>query len=75
MKSSIFTPCPIYRRFTNFAIEYPDKNKNHDKMVKIGIDTINTSLGEQHQITKELSIPNNVVSPFAIKPTIISYGS
>lgn len=62
---------PIYRRYTNFAIEQPI-NLNPDKHI-IPIDTINGSLGIQHNITKELPIPNIVHSPFIIKPIITFY--
>jgi hypothetical protein len=36
-------------------------------MEKIYIDTINTSLGIQHNIITDLHIPNKIVSPFTIK--------
>lgn len=75
MEYSIFKPRPIYRRFTNFAIEYTEKNinENPDKPI-IPIDTTNTLLGIQHKITKELPIPNKIISPWNVtKPIIIFY--
>lgn len=43
-------------------------------MEKIYIDTINTSLGIQHNIITDLHIPNKIVSPFInTKPIIIFY--
>jgi len=75
MENSVFKPKPIYRRHTNLAIEYTKKNinENHDKPL-ISIDTINTSLGIQHKITKELPIPNIIITPWNVtKPIIIFY--
>jgi len=75
MEYSVFKPKPIYRRHTNFAIEYTEKNinENHDKPL-IPIDTTNTLLGIQHKITKELPIPNKIISPWnVIKPIIIFF--
>ena len=42
-------------------------------MEKIAIDTINTSLGVQQYIKEEPPIPNKIVCPFTIKPTIVFY--
>ena len=75
MEYSVFKPIPIYRRHTNFAIEYTEKNinENHDQPL-IPIDTMNTLLGIQHKITKELPIPNKIISPWNVtKPIIIFY--
>lgn len=42
-------------------------------MEKISVDTIKSSFGGQQDIKKELPIPNKIISPFTIKPTIVFY--
>jgi len=65
LEYTVFKHTPTYRRFTNFAMEYVEENKNCDKLM-VPIDTIKTSLGTQHNLTKTLPIPNKIISPWTI---------